>query len=72
MGPYEILAILGEGGMGIVYKALDLRLDRVVALKTNRQELSDHVRREARAAAALNHPNICTLHDVGPDYFVME
>ncbi len=58
--------------MGVVYRARDSRLDRIVALKTSRGELSDRFQREARAAAALNHPNICTLHDVGADYLVME
>ena len=66
MGPYDILGVIGEGGMGVVYRARDSRLDRIVALKTSRGELSDRFQREARAAAALNHPNICTLHDVAP------
>ena len=58
--------------MGRVYKAHDPRLDRSVAIKMAAQRFSDRFGREARATAALNHPNICTLHDVGPNYFVME
>src|SRR5271170_7872998 len=72
LGPYEILAALGEGGMGEVYKARDARLDRVVAIKVSKTEFSERFEREARAVAALNHSNICTLHDVGPNYLVME
>jgi serine/threonine protein kinase len=72
LGPYEILAPLGAGGMGEVHKARDTRLDRLVAIKTSKTEFSERFAREARAVAALNHPNICTLHDVGPDYLVME
>ncbi len=72
LGPYEILAPLGAGGMGQVYKARDTRLDRIVAIKTSAAQFSERFAREARAVAALNHPNICTLHDVGTDYLVME
>ncbi len=72
LGPYEILAPIGAGGMGEVYKARDTRLDRIVAIKTSRLEFSERFEREARAVAALNHSNICTLHDVGPNYLVME
>jgi eukaryotic-like serine/threonine-protein kinase len=72
LGPYEILAPIGAGGMGDVYKARDTRLDRIVAIKTSKTEFSERFEREARAVAALNHPNICTLHDVGPNYLVME
>jgi len=72
VGRYEILAPLGSGGMGDVYKALDTRLDRTVAIKVSRERFSERFEREARAVAALNHPNVCTLHDVGPDYLVME
>src|SRR5229473_1314864 len=72
LGPYEILAPIGAGGMGDVYKARDTRLDRIVAIKVSKTEFSERFEREARAVAALNHPNICTLHDVGPDYLVME
>jgi Tol biopolymer transport system component len=72
LGPYEILAPIGAGGMGEVYKARDTRLDRIVALKVSKEQFSQRFEREAQAVAALNHPHICTLHDVGPDYLVME
>lgn len=72
LGPYEILALIGEGGMGEVYKARDTRLDRVVAIKLSKSEFTERFDREARAVAALNHPNICQLYDVGPNYLVME
>ena len=72
LGPYEITALLGSGGMGDVYKARDTRLDRIVAVKVSREEFSERFEREAHAVAALNHPGICTLHDVGPNYLVME
>jgi eukaryotic-like serine/threonine-protein kinase len=72
LGPYEILAPIGAGGMGDVYKARDTRLDRIVAIKVSKTEFSERFEREARAVAALNHPNICTLHDVGSNYLVME
>ena len=72
LGPYEILAPIGAGGMGEVYKARDTRLDRIVAVKVSAEKFSDRFGREARAVAALNQPNICTLPDVGPDYLVME
>src|SRR5215467_2533030 len=72
LGPYEILAPLGAGGMGEVWKARDTRLNRIVAVKQSRDRFSDRFEREARAVAALNHPHICTLYDVGPDYLVME
>jgi eukaryotic-like serine/threonine-protein kinase len=68
LGPYEILAPIGAGGMGEVYKARDTRLNREVAIKMSAERFSDRFEREAHAVAALNHPNICTLHDVGPDY----
>src|SRR6202045_734650 len=71
-GPYEAIALIGEGGMGQVYKARDTRLDRIVALKTSREQFTDRFAGEARATAALNHPNIATLYDVGPDYLVLE
>src|SRR5580704_12204887 len=72
LGPYEILSRLGAGGMGEVWKARDTRLDRVVAIKTSAAKFSERFDREARAIAALNHSNICTLYDIGPDYQVME
>jgi serine/threonine protein kinase len=72
LGPYEIVEPLGAGGMGEVYKARDARLNRTVAIKTSHAQFSDRFEREARAIAALNHPNICQLYDVGPDYLVME
>lgn len=58
--------------MGEVWKARDRRLNRTVALKFTRQQFGERFMREARAVAALNHPSICILHDVGPDYLVME
>ncbi|MFL6354236.1 MAG: serine/threonine-protein kinase [Bryobacteraceae bacterium] len=72
LGPYEIMSRIGAGGMGEVYKARDPRLDRIVAIKVSQENFSDRFEREARAVAALNHPHICTLYDVGPDYLVME
>src|SRR6267143_2070184 len=72
LGPYEIQTLLGAGGMGEVYRAHDTRLGRTVAIKVSRERFSDRFQREARAIANLNHPNICTLYDVGPDYLVME
>ena len=72
LGPYEIESRLGAGGMGEVWKARDTRLGRSVALKVSKTEFSERFEREARAVAALNHPNIATLFDVGPNYFVME
>ena len=78
VGPYEILAPIGQGGMGVVYRARDTRLDRTVAIKVLTESLATETEfrrrfeREARAIATLNHPHICALHDVGPDYLVME
>jgi serine/threonine protein kinase/Flp pilus assembly protein TadD len=72
LGPYEILEPLGAGGMGVVYKARDTRLDRTVAIKTLDEKHMQRFEREARAIAALNHPHICALYDIGPDYLVME
>ncbi|HWC95721.1 MAG TPA: protein kinase [Candidatus Sulfopaludibacter sp.] len=69
---YRIEGKLGEGGMGLVYQARDTRLDRAVALKLSKAPFSARFEREARAIAALNHPHICTLYDVGPDYLAME
>src|ERR1700716_2573006 len=72
LGPYEIVSAIGKGGMGEVWKARDTRLNRDVAIKVSAQQFTDRFEREARAIAALNHPNICTLHDIGPNYLVME
>jgi len=82
LGPYEILGPLGAGGMGEVYRAKDTRLDRAVAIKVLPAHLSSNAslrarfEREARAVSSLNHPNICTLHDIGregeTDFLVME
>ena len=72
LGPYKIEVLLGQGGMGQVFRAIDTRLGRSVAIKISQEEFTDRFEREARAIAALNHPNICTLHDVGPNYLVME
>jgi serine/threonine protein kinase len=81
-GPYVIVDLLGAGGMGEVYRAKDTRLDRTVALKVlsrvmhQREEIRQRFEREARAISKLNHPHICTLHDIGRedgiDYLVME
>src|ERR1022692_1176759 len=82
LGPYEILGAIGAGGMGEVYRARDTRLDRVVAIKilpehlSNKPQLRERFEHEARAVSSLNHPHICTLHDIGcqdgVDYVVME
>jgi serine/threonine protein kinase len=72
LGPYEILAPIGKGGMGEGWKARDTRLDRFVAIKVSQEKFSERFEREARAVAALSHPHICTLYDVGPNYLVME
>ncbi len=82
LGPYEILSAIGAGGMGEVYRARDTRLDRIVAIKVlpthlaDKPDLRERFEREARTIASLNHPHICTLHDVGhqdgTDYLVME
>jgi len=72
LGPYEILRLIGAGGMGEVYQARDTRLDRSVAIKVAHEQFTERFDREARTIATLNHPNICTLHDVGPNYLVME
>src|SRR5258708_4769134 len=72
LGPYEILAPIGAGGMGEVWRARDTRLDRIVAVKVSSEQFSERFEREARAIAALNHPHICQLYDVAPNYLVME
>jgi serine/threonine protein kinase len=71
LGPYEVLEMLGAGGMEEVYKAMDTRLNRTVAIKVlpphfvDDPEMKQRFAREAQAIAGLNHPNICTLHDIG-------
>jgi serine/threonine protein kinase len=82
LGPYEVTRHIGSGGMGEVYKARDTRLDRIVAIKVlpehlaDKPELRERFEREARTIASLNHPHICTLHDIGQqdgtDFLVME
>ncbi len=82
LGPYEIVAPIGAGGMGEVYRARDTRLGRIVAIKVLRGDLAadadriERFEREARSASALNHPNIVTIHDVGAEgatsYIAME
>src|SRR5580704_3958596 len=72
LGPYEILAPIGAGGMGEVWKARDTRLNRIVAIKRLKGDYPARFQQEAHAIAALNHPHICQIHDVGPDYLVME
>jgi Tol biopolymer transport system component/predicted Ser/Thr protein kinase len=72
LGPYEILAPIGAGGMGEVYRARDTRLNRQVAIKIAAAEFSERFAREATLVASLNHSNICQLYDVGPNYLVME
>ena len=72
LGPYEILARIGVGGMGEVWKARDPRVDRLVAIKVSKAEFSERFAREARAIAQLNHPHICQLYDVGPNFLVLE
>jgi len=72
LGPYRIESKLGEGGMGQVFRATDTRLGRAVAIKTIREQFNARFQREARAISSLNHANICILHDVGPNYLVME
>jgi serine/threonine protein kinase len=72
LGPYEIRSPIGEGGMGEVYRGVDTRLDRSVAIKVVKGEFSDRFEREARAVAALSHPNICALYDVGENFLAME
>lgn len=72
LGPYRLRSRLGSGGMGEVYRAIDTRLGRAVAVKVTREQFNERFEREARAISSLNHPNICTLYDVGPNYLVME
>ena len=72
LGPYEILDRIGAGGMGEVYRARDTRLNRDVAIKVSSSQFTERFEREARAVAALNHPHICQLYDVGPDFLVIQ
>ena len=72
LGPYEIISLIGKGGMGEVYSAHDPRMGRDVAIKVSTERFNERFDREVRAVAALNHPNICALYDVGPNYLVME
>jgi Tol biopolymer transport system component/tRNA A-37 threonylcarbamoyl transferase component Bud32 len=72
LGPYEIVVAIGTGGMGEVYRARDPRMGREVAIKIAAERFSDRFEREVHAVAALNHPNICQIYDVGPNYLVME
>src|SRR5206468_3968435 len=72
LGPYALISPIGTGGMGEVWKARDTRLNRIVAVKRLKEEHWKRFEQEARAIAALNHPHICQLYDVGPDYLVME
>jgi eukaryotic-like serine/threonine-protein kinase len=75
-GPYEIIALIGAGGMGEVYEARDTRLDRTVAIKICKGLINERFEREARAISSLNHPHICALYDIGRegsvDFLVME
>jgi serine/threonine protein kinase len=72
LGPYRIECFLAAGGMGQVYRATDTRLHRQVAAKVSAGRFTERFEREARVIASLNHPNICQLHDVGPNFLVME
>jgi eukaryotic-like serine/threonine-protein kinase len=72
LGPYKIEALLGQGAMGQVYRATDTRLERPVAIKICKRAFLERFRQESRSIAAISHPNVCTLHDVGPNYLVME
>ena len=72
LGPYRIDALLGQGGMGHVFRATDTRLNRPVAIKICKEAFIDRFEQESRSIAAISHPNVCTLYDVGPNYLVME
>src|SRR6516225_4024160 len=72
LGRYELLEPIGSSGMGEVWKARDTRLTRIVAIKTLTRQHDQRFEQEARAVAALNHPYICQVHDVGPGYLVLE
>src|SRR5258708_12021132 len=71
LGPYEIVSPIGKGGMGEVYRAHDTRLGRDVAIKISGAKFSQRFEREARAISGLNHPHICSLYDVRPDFLFM-
>jgi len=72
LGPYHLDSLIGSGGMGEVWRARDTRLGRVVAIKLMRTRHTARFQQEARAIAALNHPHVCQIHDIGPDYLVLE
>jgi serine/threonine protein kinase len=72
LGPYQIVSFIAAGGMGAVYRARDPRMGRDVAIKVAAERFSERFSREVHAVAALNHPHICHLYDVGPNYLVME
>jgi eukaryotic-like serine/threonine-protein kinase len=72
LGPYEILTPIGSGGMGEVWEERDTRLGRIAAIKIVKEQHSERFKQEAKSIAALNHPNICQLHDIGLDYLVLE
>jgi hypothetical protein len=72
LGPYRVACFLAAGGMGKIYRATDIRLHREVAIKVSAARFSERFEREARVIASLNHPNICQLRDVGPNFLVME
>jgi serine/threonine protein kinase len=72
LGRYQLVSPIGEGGMGEVWKARDTQLGRDVALKVSKAAFTARFDQEARAIAAFNHPNICQIYDVGPNYLVME
>ena len=69
---FQILSFVAAGGMGEVYKAVDTRLGRQVAIKVVAEKFNQRFEREARTIASLNHPSICAIHDIGPNYLVME
>src|SRR4029078_5151596 len=72
LGHHKILSMIGKRGMGEVYLGTDTRLGRSVAIKVFSRDFNDRFEREARALSTLNHPHICTLYDVGPNYLVLE
>ncbi len=71
LGPYRIEGQIGAGGMGTVYRAVDTRLGRVVAIKIASERYSERFQLEARAISTLNHPHVCTLYDVGSNYLAV-